>query len=366
MNRPEMDYYAVLDMPRSATKEELALAYRRLAVRLCPYREKQHEQDLVPLAQEGRLTHLAPMGEAKQWAYINMAYDVLGNELNRAVYDRYGEAGLFEGVMLPNGYFHPYQYHGDHMKVYSNVFASYSPYANVIDAITNPPSLYASREHGIGVRTKDPNTERILPLSLEEVRSGCLKLMHVWRQEIVDAKASKMEKRRRTLKIQIYPGTTAGTRYCFKEEGDRYPTSIPGDIIFITADKPHPEFERRDMHDLVYRYDINISQALTGFSFMLNTLDKRKLKIVITDVVYPGYTKIIPLEGLPKCRNLDAANAIKEANTSINEFGDLYIEFNYIFPKYLTPAMKSMTREFFAEFRKLELELEEEEEKQFQ
>jgi len=117
-----------------------------------------------------------------------MAFDVLGNDLYRAIYDRYGEAGLFEGVMLPNGYFPPYQYDGDHMKVYERVFGSYSPYANVIDAIANPPSLYATRQHGIGVRSKDASTERIIELSLEEVRTGCVKLMNVWRQEIVDTK----------------------------------------------------------------------------------------------------------------------------------------------------------------------------------
>ncbi|XP_030385188.1 dnaJ homolog subfamily B member 13 [Scaptodrosophila lebanonensis] len=361
MNRPELDYYAVLDVLRTASKEQITLAYRRMAVRLCPHRDKKHEQDFVPFGQEGRLSHMSPLGEEKQWAYINMAFDVLGNDLYRSIYDRYGEAGLFEGVMLPNGYFPPYQYHGNHMKVYQDVFASYSPYANIIDAITNPPSLYATREHGIGVRSKDADTERTILLSLEEVRTGCVKLMHVWRQEIVEE--SRLEKRKHTLKLNIRPGTTAGTRYCFKEEGDRYPTTIPGDIIFIVADKPHPRFERRNMHDLVYRYDITIAQALTGFTFFVETLDKRKLKIVISDVVTPGYIKIVPREGLPKCQNMDAVTAIKQANKKIEDFGDLIIEFNYLFPKYLTPEMKTMTREFFDEFHKLELELEEEEAK---
>ncbi|XP_052847582.1 dnaJ homolog subfamily B member 13 [Drosophila gunungcola] len=363
MNRPELDYYAVLDQPRGATKEQITLAYRRLAIRLCPHRDKKDEQDFVPLAQEGRLTHLSPMGEPRQWAYINMAFDVLGNDLYRAIYDRFGEAGLFEGVMLPNGYFPPYQYDGDHMRVYQAVFGSYSPYANVIDAIANPPSLYATRQHGIGVRSKDSSTERIIELSLEEVRTGCVKLMNVWRQEIVDAKESRLEKRKHTLKLNIAPGTTAGTRFCFKEEGDRYPATIPGDIIFIAADKAHPSFERRNQHDLVYRHAIDLSQAFTGFTFFIDTLDRRQLKVVITDVVQPGYTRVIPLEGLPKCRNLDAVTAIKEANKKVEQFGDLIIEFNYIFPKYLTPRMKQMTREFFREFRKLEIELEEEEER---
>lgn len=335
MNRPELDYYSVLDVQRSATKEQITLAYRRMAVRLCPHREKKYEQDFVPLSQDNKLTHLSPMSEVKQWSYINMAFDVLGNDLYRAIYDRFGEAGLFGGVMLPNGYFPPYQYHGDNMRVYEEVFASYSPYANIIDAVTNPPSLYSTKKDGIGVRRKDADTERIIHLSLNDVRTGCLKLMHVWRQEIVDVKESKLEKRKHTLKLNIAPGTTAGTRYCFKEEGDRYPTTIPGDIIFITADKPHPDFERRNMHDLVYRYRINLCQAFCGFIFFVKTLDNRQLKIIINDVVYPGYQKIMPLEGLPKCRNLDAVSAIKNANKRIEEYGDLIIEFECEYGAYL-------------------------------
>lgn len=78
MNLSELDYYAILNVSRDASKEEIALAYRTLAIRLCPFRDAKHLRDFVPLSQENQLTHMAPLTHERQWMYINMAYDILG------------------------------------------------------------------------------------------------------------------------------------------------------------------------------------------------------------------------------------------------------------------------------------------------
>uniref|UniRef100_A0A1B0BDU2 J domain-containing protein n=1 Tax=Glossina palpalis gambiensis TaxID=67801 RepID=A0A1B0BDU2_9MUSC len=325
MNLSELDYYTILNVKRSATKGEIYLAYRKLAIRLNPYRDPKHCKEFVPLAEENQLTHMSPMGLNKQWAYINMALDVLGNDLYRSIYDRYGEAGLIQGILLPNGYFPPYHYHGDHMKVYHEVFGTYSPYANIMDPITNPPPLYTNKSNGIGVRTKEPPVEKTVALSLEDVYFGCVKLMHVWRQEFIDKDELATEKRKKTLTLNIPPGITAGTRFSFKEEGDRFPTKIPSDIIFIVEDKPHDVFKRRNLYNIVYTHEISLCQALIGFRFVIETLDKRKIKVSISDVVTPDFVKILPNEGLPKYKSPDDIS--KSRGVPTYEYGDLIIEF---------------------------------------
>lgn len=250
-----------------------------------------------------------------------------GNPLHRAIYDRYGESGLLQGVLLPNGYFPPYQYHGDNMKIYQDVFGNFSPYANLMDGLTNPPPLYTNKVFGIGVKTKDPPVERMVAVDLEEVRSGCVKIMNLLRLEFVDDEQIVTEKRKKTLKLEIKPGTTAGTRFTFKEEGDRNATKVPADVIFIVEDKPHPRFKRQNLHDLVYKHTIDLCQALTGFKFVVETLDKRKLKISITNVVYPGFRKILPGEGLPKCKVTDQVEDLKPIKSEPLQYGDLIIEF---------------------------------------
>lgn len=213
------------------------------------------------------------------------------------------------------------------MKTYYEVFGTFSPYANILDGLTNPPPLYTNKVFGIGVKTKDPPVEKNVGLELEEVRSGCTKLMDVIRLEFVDGEQIVTEKRKKTLKIHIKPGTTAGTRYTFKEEGDRCATKVPADIIFVAEDKPHPRFKRQNLCDLVYTYKIDLCQALTGFKFVIDTLDKRKLKLSITNVVYPGFRKIIPGEGLPKCKVTDQVDDLMPQSSQALEYGDLIVEF---------------------------------------
>lgn len=67
------DYYAVLDVARSATDKEVRRAYRRLA--------REHHPDVNPDDESA----------AQRFRDIAEAYEVLGDKEKRALYDRYGK-----------------------------------------------------------------------------------------------------------------------------------------------------------------------------------------------------------------------------------------------------------------------------------
>src|SRR5438552_5097156 len=73
------DYYATLEVPRTASDEEIKKAYRKLAMTYHPDRNNGSKE-----AEE-------------RFKEITEAYDVLRDSQKRAVYDRYGEAGLRGG-----------------------------------------------------------------------------------------------------------------------------------------------------------------------------------------------------------------------------------------------------------------------------
>lgn len=277
-----LDYYAILDIPRSFNIHEIKSSYRKLALRLHPER-KRFPKHPNPRPEGTFDLPLPSLPEDVYWEVLNEAYDVLSEPLHREVYNQYGEEGLKQGVSAPDGYIAPYRYHGDAMRTYFEFFSSYSPFSDLIDAITCPPPLYCVAE-GVGVKNKDPTIEHLLQLELEEVFRGGVKFMKISRHEFVDEFEKKTEMKEVTLSVPITPGITEGTRLVFPEAGDRGPTRIPADVAFTVCDQPH-EFFRRDKSNLHMDHEITLKESLTGFKMKISTIDDRKLEFLITDVV---------------------------------------------------------------------------------
>lgn len=82
MNPSELDYYNILNVQRNTTKEEILISYRTLAARLFPLRNGRHVCDVDLQNNDEKRTHMAPIPLSRQWAYINMACDVLGKSKN--------------------------------------------------------------------------------------------------------------------------------------------------------------------------------------------------------------------------------------------------------------------------------------------
>jgi len=167
-------------------------------------------------------------------------------------------------------------------------------------------------------------------LSLEECYHGCIKKMKFERQVMNDdGHTSSM--REKVLTITVKKGWTPGTKIIFEKEGSQGPNNIPADIEFIVQDRPHPIF-KRDGINLVYKHKISLGLALIGTTIHVPTLDDRVLDIPITDVVFPGYKRIIPGEGMPRFEDW-------------TQRGDLVIEFDIEFPKSLSLADKDLIRQ---------------------
>jgi DnaJ homolog subfamily B member 13 len=138
--------------------------------------------------------------------------------------------------------------------------------------------------------------------------------------------------REKILTITVKRGWKPGTRITFEQEGDQGPNSIPADIVFIVKDKPHAIFRRDPLEpNLIYTQKIPLSLALIGTTINVPTLDGRVLDLPITDIVKPGYTRIIPGEGMPFVNDP-------------RKKGDLIIEFDIEFPGHLNAENKDFIK----------------------
>lgn len=136
------------------------------------------------------------------------------------------------------------------------------------------------------------------------------------------------------LTIDIKPGWKKGTKITFPEKGNEQPNVIPADLIFIVDEKRHNTFTR-DGNDLVFTQKISLSDALTGYTVHITTLDGRKLTIRINNVIHPKYEEVVPREGMPIPKDPSSR-------------GNLRIKFDIKFPSRLTAEQKTGIKRLLA------------------
>ncbi|KAM5182315.1 dnaJ homolog subfamily B member 13 [Mantella aurantiaca] len=308
------DYYSMLEIPRSATDTDIKRAYRKLALKYHPLKNKEPS---------------AP----HRFKQIAEAYDVLSDLRKKATYDKFGEEGLKGGIPADFGgedaWTLIYVYHGNPEKTFKEFFGGDNPFADFFSADGSEVNTGFGGLRGRGVKKQDPPIERDLYLSLEDLYFGCTKKIKISRR-VMNEDGHTSSIRDKILSIDVQSGWKPGTRISFPNEGDQGPNIIPADIIFIVKEKPHPRFVRQG-DDLIYTANIELVKALTGCTVDVETLDERILNIPINDIVHPKYSKLVPGEGM----RLAGDPSLK---------GDLLIQFDIQFPEHLTPQKKQLLR----------------------
>ncbi|KAL9898237.1 dnaJ protein homolog 1-like [Glossina fuscipes fuscipes] len=239
------NFYEILGVSRNANDDEIKKAYRKLALKCHPDKNK------APEAEES-------------FKEIGQAYAVLSDKEKHDVYDKNLKSGSPVATGEPTGTY---------------------TYAHSFNAAPN-----SKRKH------ENPPIKHNLYVSLEEIDKGCVKTMKVTRMSMSTGQARKEEK---ILNVTIKAGSKSGTEVIFKEEGNEAREKMPADIIFAIVDKPHPLFERNGA-DIIYHVTINLTQALCGTTVHVPTLQGDQVTInTHSEVITPNNIKRINGRGLP-------------------------------------------------------------------
>src|SRR3954465_1169349 len=131
------DFYVTLGVQRGAGDDEIKTAYRKLAMKYHPDRNNGSKE-----AEE-------------KFKEITEAYDVLRDPNKRALYDRYGEAGLRGGA----GFHHV------------DLSEALSIFIRHLGGLGGFGDLFGSASRGSGPRTGS-DIKLAMPMTLAEVASG--------------------------------------------------------------------------------------------------------------------------------------------------------------------------------------------------
>jgi molecular chaperone DnaJ len=303
------DFYDVLGVPRSASDEEVKKAYRKLAMKYHPDRNK------------GQTDGEARFKEAKE------AYEILSDKEKRAAYDRFGHAGVdpsmaaaagaggaggFDfgemfrhsrsgGSAPGEGGFETFQFEGDPEELFGGLFGG-------VRGARRSSTPRARKGADIGYR---------MTVSLEQAAHGF--------DTHITVPGDDGENR--TLEVKIPAGIRDGQKVRVVGRGHPGQNGGPtGDVLVEIQLEPHPRFEREG-DDLVTRSTISQPMAALGGEVEVPTLDGR-----VTMTIPPGTQ--------PGRRFRLRGKGVKGMKSG--EFGDLYVQVQVETPTHLTADQKAL------------------------
>lgn len=224
------DYYEILGVDKSATADQIKTAYRQLALKFHPDRNK------------------APDAEAK-FKEINEAYQVLSDPKKKQTYDQFGHAAFDPASGMGGNPFSGGFQQGPFTWSYSTGGQNPFEGSDFGDPFEIFEAFFGGSMGGFG-RQRRPRYS--LSIEFMEAVKGAEK--HV-----------TIDNKEHTIKIPA--GANDGTRLRFEE-------------FDITLDvKPDPRF-KRDGYDLFIDEDISFSMAALGGTVEVPTIDNTlKLKV---------------------------------------------------------------------------------------
>jgi molecular chaperone DnaJ len=347
------DYYEVLGVSRKASAEEVKKAFRRLAMRYHPDRNKED-------------------GAEAKFKEIGEAYEVISDAEKRAAYDRYGHAGL-------QGFDFGQPFEGFDIGGFGDIF----------DAFFGGTSARRARE---AQRGTDRRAE--IEIEFQEAAFGCEMEIEVTRNErcprcggnraepgsqlarcpscdgsgevrrvsrsffgqfvniatcpqcqgegriikepCKECKGSGRERQTRTLLVKIPPGISDGSQMRLSGEGDvGMNGGSPGHLYLLIGVKPHPHFQR-DEDDLIYDLPLNLAQATLGCQVEIPTLDGKPHALKIPAGTQSGRVFVLRGKGMSRLH--------------VGGRGDLLVQANIVVPTGLTDEQRELLQRLAESF----------------
>lgn len=312
----QSDYYETLGVARTANPDEIKKAFRRLAMRYHPDRNKEP-------------------GAEQRFKEINEAYEVLSDPDKRAAYDRFGHAGVQGMGERP--------------------FEGFGGFGDIFDAFFG--GVGGTRARRSAQRGRD--LHETITISFEEAAFGVEKEIEVVRLEncaicggrgsepgsqpercpvcngagevrrvqqsifgqfvnvascqrcggsgqvitrpCKECQGSGRERKQRKLLVKIPAGVDSGSQMRLSGEGEAGTNGGgPGNLYLTITVRPHELFQR-DGDDVIYDLPINIAQAALGTEVDVPSLDGM-LTLKIPAGTHSGHVFQLKDRGVPHLR----------------------------------------------------------------
>jgi curved DNA-binding protein len=290
------DYYRVLGVSKKNSKDEIKKAYRKLAMKYHPDKNKDNKE-----AEE-------------KFKKINEAYAVLSNDEKRKQYDMFGAEGfskrfsqedIFRGFDF-NGTFKEFGIGDLFGRSFSDIFGGgrrgrrRSSSYGFQDPFGGGPGGFSQPGFNQGGGTPPPQrAETELQVSLEDVILGAKKRVSLDTGRGVE-----------TIEVSIPKGIEEGQKMRLKGKGAMDPFSGQrGDLYCKIKISPHPVFKRNG-NDLIVEKEVKLTELVLGGKTRVTTIDNQQIDLKIPPNSKNNCTLRIKGKGIPASKAKPAGNLL--------------------------------------------------------
>ncbi len=345
------DYYDVLGVARSASKDDLKRAFRKLAMQYHPDRNPGDEE------------------AERQFKELNEAYDVLKDDDKKAAYDRFGHAAFENnGGGRPGGGFGG----GGFADIFEEMFGEFMGGARRGGGNGRGADLRYNMSISLEDAFRGRQTEIRIPTStsceecsgtgaekgskpipcptchgagkvraqqgfftIERTCPACGGVGQVIENPCRGCSGSGRQRKDKTLSVNIPAGVEDGTRIRLAGEGEAGMRGAPpGDLYLFLAIEPHPIFHREGT-DIHCRVPVAMVTASLGGQIEVPTIEGSRARVSVPAGTQSGKQFRLKGKGMSVLRSPAR--------------GDMYVEVAVETPVNLTRRQRELLEQFQAE-----------------
>ncbi|MBU0484886.1 MAG: DnaJ domain-containing protein [Proteobacteria bacterium] len=307
-----MDYYKVLGVEKTATAAEIKKAYRKLALKFHPDKNKGDKES------------------EEKFKEISEAYAVLSDPEKRKQYDTYGsddfrqrysQEDIFRNVDI-NDILREFGINlggggGFNIRSGGGGGSPFGSFFHQSGGTGGADQGFHSFQGQQARPVKGSDAILELPVTLEEVLNGSTKTISLGR-------GSQAEK----VSVKVPPGIETGKKLRVTGKGSPSPNGgPPGDLLLQIKVLPHNTFEK-DGNDLIVEQKIPFSSITLGTEIAVPTLGGKSLKVKVPAGSNSGAKLRLKERGLPV--------SLKGSR------GDLFVKILVEIPKKLSKTQKEL------------------------
>jgi len=305
-----MNYYDVLNVDKNSSQEEIKKAYRKLSLQFHPDK---------------------PTGDAEKFKNINEAYQTLGDQEKKQMYDMGGIRRQFSSG--PNGF--PEGGMDEIFKMFFNGQGGPGGPGGIFGNMGAPEDFFNpnmrifhnGRPVNVRMMSKPAPIIKTQSITFRQSFNGYQLPINIERW-IMMGGVKKLEKEK--IYVNIPKGIDDGEMLILREKGNIIDNDRKGDIKIFIKISNNTEFKRHGL-DLLLTKNLSLKESLIGFNFNIKYLNGQELGINNNGgtIINPGFEKIIPELGFERD----------------GQKGNLIIKFNVEFPESLTLDQKNKLKE---------------------